>query len=171
MNRTRSISIALGLALALGFPATAAASTTITYAIAGVETAATETSGTFAGVAVASDDYGTWLATIDHARLSTSSPWTTSITGGPFRYDGVVRDITGTFTGGTLTQKTGFRGCMTQTFDVSGTMTLTAPSSGRGEFTATLTHYRKWVPGGGCVTFAASVSGTVTFTGTFAAGS
>ena len=162
MNRTRSISIALVLALALGFPATAAASTTITYAIAGVETAATETSGTFAGVAVASDDYGTWLATIDHARLSTSSPWTTSITGGPFRYDGVVRDITGTFTGGTMTQKTGFRGCARQTFDVDGTLALTAPS-GTASFVATLTHYRKWIFGQ-CVPYAASVSGTVTFT-------
>lgn len=154
---------ACGLAAALVFalvPA-AAASTSVTYTISGVEYAATSTESRFAGFAVATDDFGSWLAVVNHTELSSGSA---TITGGAFSYDGRVRDLSGTFiTGGSLTQTGGFIGCVKETFTVIGELLLTIPAGGTGLFTATLTHYRKLIFGR-CVTYAATVKGTVAFT-------
>ena len=42
--------------------APASAQTEVTYSLAGVETAATSTQGTFVGVAITLDDFGLWGA-------------------------------------------------------------------------------------------------------------
>ena len=153
---------ACGLAAALVFtlvPA-AAASPSVTYTISGVEYAATSTESRFAGVAVATDDFGSWLAVVNHTRLIGGSA---TITGGAFSYDGQVRDLSGAFTDGTLNQTGGFIGCVKETFAVNGELALTIPAGGTGLFTATLTHYRSLIFGR-CVTYAATVKGTVAFT-------
>src|SRR5579859_6221513 len=74
MNRFRRLTIAAGLSLALvSVPAISLATTPtkVTYAISGAEYAATGTVGSFAGVAVATDDYGTWQATVVHDAIPT----------------------------------------------------------------------------------------------------
>jgi len=63
------------------FSASASAqSQVVTYSLAGVETAATSTEGTFVGVAINPDDFGTWRAVVDHDPLDD----TALITGGSF---------------------------------------------------------------------------------------
>jgi hypothetical protein len=149
----------LAAALAVVLAPVIAASTSVTYAISGVEYAASSTVAKFAGVAVATDDFGTWLAVIDHTVLSGGSA---AITGGTFSYDGRIRDVQGLFTGGSLTQTGGFSGCVKETFAVAGALTVTSPT-GSGSFSATLTHFRK-VIFGRCITYAATVKGAVAFT-------
>ena len=162
LSHVRKVLSAWGLAAALAVvlaPVTAA-STPVTYAISGVEYAATSTEGKFAGVAVATDDFGTWLAVVDHTVLSDG---TATITSGTFSYDGQIRDVQGVFTGGSLTQTGGSSGCGKETFAVDGTLALAVPAGGTGLFRATLTHFRK-VLFGRCITYAATVKGIVSFT-------
>jgi hypothetical protein len=159
MDRFRRLAIAASLSLALvGVPAMTLAATQVTYAVSGVEYAATTTVGSFAGVAVATDDYGTWQATIAHSPLN-SSPAT--ITGGTFTLDGKVRDLAGTFVTGSITLLTTVT-CGKQTYSVSGSLNVTAGGSGTADFGAVLTHYRfcLW---GHPITYAATVKGSVTF--------
>lgn len=174
MNRFRRLTIAVSLSLALvSVPAMALATTDVTYAISGVEYAATTTVGSFAGVAVTvpAGDYGTWQATIFHDTLPTTTPPpnpTAKITGGSFTLDGKVRDLAGTITSGSITQTEGFTGCGRQTYNVVGTLT---PAAGTitafvtASFGAVLTHYRIWLWWvRQCKTYAATVKGSVTFT-------
>jgi hypothetical protein len=155
MNRFRKLALALSLSLALVSVPAMALAADATYAISGIEYAATATVGSFAGVAFAADDYGTWRATIAHTSLD-SSP--ASITGGSFVLDGRVRDLAGTFdNGGSITQTGGFTGCGKQTYSVAGTL-----NAGAAAFGAILTHYRIWL-WGRCITYAATVKGSVSF--------
>lgn len=156
---------AWGLAAALAVVLAPLVAASTPYAISGVEYAATDYQAKFAGVAVATDDYGTWKAVVDHTSLS-GTPLAAAITDGTFSYDGKVRDIAGTFTGGTLTQTAPFLdGCSKQTFAVKGTLAVTVTPGGTasGLFSGTLTHYRTMLFGS-CRTYAATVKGIVAFT-------
>jgi hypothetical protein len=128
--------------------------------MSGFEVAATATVGTFVGVAKSADDYGSWSASIIHTALSDAG--TASITGGPFAYHGKVRDIAGTFNGGSLVQTSGLTGCTNQTYAVTGSLALTLPSSGAAAFSAVLTHYRIRLFGR-CIVYAATVIGGADF--------
>ncbi len=145
----------LGLVLA----ASTLAASSFTYKLSGFEIAATSTVGTFVGVARAADDVGTWSASIVHTELTGGAA---NITGGTFAYDGTVRDITGTFADGSLTQISGFTGCTNQTYSVTGSLDLTAPSTGAGTFSAVLTH-RRLSLFGRCIVYSATVNGQATF--------
>jgi len=147
-----SVSVATALTV---FTTPASAQSQVTYSLAGVETAATSTQGTFAGVAF-SDDFATWAAVIQHEELDD----TASITGGTFALNGSVRDLQGIITDGEIVRLTG--SCRKETFAVTGDVLLVG--GGSGEFNVTLTHYGRRVPGGKCVTFFATVEGLITFT-------
>jgi len=136
----------------------AAAQSLVTYSLAGVETAATSTQGTFVGVARSADDFATWGAVIVHDPLDDS----VSITGGSFALNGQVRDVQGAIVGGDIVRLTNTRSCRDEKFDVSGTVVIAGGAS--GQFEVTLTHYRFRAAGGGCVTFFATVEGLITFT-------
>jgi hypothetical protein len=74
--------------------------------------------------------------------------------------------VVGTFTGGTVTVTNPGAGCTNQTFAVSGNLggvTTSTSAGGTGLFAVQLTHYRVRLFGQ-CVTFAATVAGTASFT-------
>jgi hypothetical protein len=149
--------------LALAMPsAAAAASISKTYWITGAEYSATSTVGSFAGTATGSKgDLATWQAVVEHTQLTT----TATITGG---YARLVTSnlvvIRGDFTGGTVALVSEAPGCSTQQYAVSGVLeNVTRSDSGRvgtGTFQATLTHYRVSIFGT-CITYSATVSGTI----------
>ena len=158
MVRFRRLCMAVGVLAALTvFTEPAWAQSQVTYSLAGVETAATSTEGTFVGVALARDDFGTWGAVIDHDPLASPTPF---VTGGAFAINGQVRDLQGVFTGGTITRLGG--SCRKETFAVTGDVLLS--TGGIGQFNVTLTHYGFRMPGGACVTFFATVEGLITLT-------
>jgi hypothetical protein len=142
--------------------APASAQSQVTYSLAGVETAATSTQGTFVGVAISPDDFGTWGAVVLHQPLDD----TALITGGSFAVDGQVRNLQGVISDGEIKELTG--SCRKETFDVTGHVILQdgegEPTGDVGDFEVTLTHYGQRAPGGGCVTFFATVEGLITFT-------
>ena len=162
MIRFRRLCLAAGVAAALTvFAAPASAQSQVTYALAGVETAATSTQGTFVGVAWAPDDFGTWGAVILHDPLASTAP---QLTGGGFAIDGQTRDLQGIITGGTIARLGG--SCRKEAFAVAGVVALVeggAPTGGSGEFNVKLTHYGFRVPWGGCFTYFATVEGLITF--------
>jgi hypothetical protein len=153
----------------LVLPATAgAAPASSAFQAVGTEIAFTSTQGTFVGTAVGNaGDAGSWKAIVDHTPLS-SLP--ASITGGSFtmRTTGAnfSRDsIQATFTGGSISVIDPGLGCTNQKFAVTGNLgnvATTTSSGGSGLFDVQLTHYRVSVLGH-CVTYAASVAGTATF--------
>jgi hypothetical protein len=162
MLRLRRLAAAASLSLAvIALPTVVLASTDVTYAVSGAEYAATTTVGSFAGVALASDDYGVWQAVVVHNPLPTTTGASTAITGGTFSLEGRVRDLAGGFTGGSVTL-TSDSACARQTFSVDGQLTLTAGGTGTADFAAQLTHYRIYLFGR-CITYGATVKGTVTF--------
>jgi len=65
-----------------------------------------------------------------------------------------------------VSQISGFSGCSNQQYRVQGALSGVGINggTGSGSFTATLTHYRKYVWFVGCVIYAASVSGSVSLT-------
>lgn len=149
------------LALVLAASTFATSPVSFTYKLSGVEIGATSTVARFVGVGVAADDVGTWSASVNHTGLTAGAA---TIEGGTFAYDGTVRDIAGTFTGGSLTQTSGFTGCTNQTYLVTGSLGLTSPSAGTGTFTAVLTHHRVWVRlFNRCIVYSATVKGEATF--------
>ena len=100
---------------------------------------------------------------MDHTPLGTSA----TITGGAFHLathlHGTLTAVTGDFTGGTVTQLSGFTGCVNQRYAVNGVLGDVGSGSvgsGIGTFVATLTHYRTKIFGH-CVTYSASVSGSL----------
>ena len=133
----------------------ASAQSYVTYALSGVETAATPTEGTFVGIAISPDDFGTWAALVVHDPLADD----VAITGGAFAITGQVRDLQGAITGGNIQRLNG--SCRKETFKVTGDVLLSTGDIGK--FAVTLTHYGQRVPGGGCVTFFATVEGHITF--------
>ena len=71
-----------------------------------------------------------------------------------------MRDLEGSITGGQIVRLGG--SCRRETFSVTGHVLL--PTGEFGDFEVMLTHYGRRVPGGGCVTFFATVEGLITFT-------
>jgi hypothetical protein len=154
------MAVAVTVALTV-LAAPASAQTQVTYSLAGVETAATSTQGTFVGVAISPDDFGTWAAVVIHDPLDDTVP----ITGGTFAIDGQVRNLEGLILEGEIVRRSG--SCRRETFNVTGHVVLFQdgiPTSDYGDFEVTLTHYGQRVPGRGCVTFFATVEGLITFT-------
>ena len=149
-------------AAALFISPAAAMAATSPDSVSGLEYAATSAQGRFAGIASGALP-GAWSVTVDHTPLRTSA----AITGGDFhlatRLDGTLTVVTGDFTAGTVRQLSGFTGCASQRYAVHGVLgDLGSGSAGRGTgiFAATLTHYRAKIFGQ-CVTYAASVSGSL----------
>jgi hypothetical protein len=143
-------------------PASAIAAATSSDSISGYEYAATSTQGRFVGIASGALP-GAWSVTVDHTPLGTSA----TITGGDFhlatRLDGTLTAVTGDFTGGTVSQLSGFTGCVNRRYAVNGVLGdvgFGSAGSGIGTFVVTLTHYRTKVFGH-CVTYSASVSGSL----------
>ena len=143
-------------------PAAAIAATTSADSVSGLEYAATSAQGRFVGIASGALP-GAWSVTVDHTPLGTSA----AITGGDFhlatRLDGTLTVISGHFTRGTVRQLSGFIGCASQRYAVTGVLGGVGPGSagrGTGTFAATLTHYRTEIFGQ-CVTYSASVSGSL----------
>ena len=100
---------------------------------------------------------------MDHTPLGTSA----TISGADFHLatglHGRLTAVTGDFTGGTVTQLSGFTGCVNQRYAVNGVLGdvgFGSVGSGTGTFVATLTHYRTKIFGH-CVTYSASVSGSL----------
>lgn len=142
-------------------PAPAVAQSSVTYSLAGIETAATSTQGTFVGVAQSADDVATWAAVIGHQPLDPLVD-TVAITGGSFALNGQVRDFQGVIVGGDIVRLTTGRACRNERFDVTGRVALVTGEL--GSFEVTLTHYRQRAAGGACVTFFATVDGLITVT-------
>jgi len=158
----RRVFMAAAVTAALtGLATSASAQSQITYALAGVETAATSTQGTFVGIALSHDDFGTWGAVVLHEPLDDSVP----ITGGSFAIDGKVRHLEGVISDGDVVRLAG--SCRKETFDVTGHVMLFqdgVPTDDFGDFEVTLTHYGFRTSGGGCVTYFATIEGLITFT-------
>ena len=151
----------LAAAALLISPAAAIAATS-SDSVSGFEYAATSTQGRFVGIASGALP-GAWSVTVDHTPLGTSA----TITGGDFhlatQLDGTLTAVTGGFTGGTVTQLSGFTGCVNQRYTVKGVLRDVGFGSvrrGTGTFAATLTHHRTKMFGH-CVTYAATVSGSL----------
>jgi hypothetical protein len=161
--------VVIGVALVV-FPAAAvAAPASATFQIQGVEIAFSSTRGMFVGYGEGTASEGSaWEAVVDHTPLS-SQP--VSITGGRFSMGTLslapsVDFVVGTFTGGTITEINPGTGCTKQTFRVSGTVgdvSTSTTSDGTGLFDVVLTHHRRSFFGR-CVTYAATVSGSASFT-------
>ena len=159
--RRVSMAVAVTAALTVFTAPASAQSQVVTFSLAGVETAATSTEGTFVGVAVSPDDFGTWGALVIHEPLD----GTALITGGSFVVDGQVRNLQGLISDGEIVRLTS--SCRRETFDVTGHVILLEggiATGDVGDFEVTLTHYGRRVPGGGCVTFFATIEGLITFT-------
>jgi hypothetical protein len=144
--------------------APASAASTYTDGVSGFEYAFTSDEGRFVGSAQG-DLRGFWHADVLHSPLTTSA----TITGGTFTLltsiGGSPAQVAGSFAnGGTITQISGFTGCVNQQYSLDGTLTgvgvVAGPMIGSGEFHAVLTHFRALVFGR-CVTYFATVTGMV----------
>lgn len=149
--------VAFGAAIAFG-STVASAATEITYSLAGVETGFTDTSSSFAGFASSEDgDRAFWETLIE--RTAFDEDRNAEITGGSFRLDGRLRNLAGDVVRGTIVNRTST--CRKETFIVKGDIALV--DGGSGKFRVILRHYRTRIFGQ-CVTYSATVEGTVTFT-------
>jgi hypothetical protein len=170
MRKTRrttlSVVSALGASVLL---AVVAAANSYTDNIAGGELPnATATEGQFVGTATGALP-GAWYADVKHDPLSGLPDSPASITGGSFKLATAIGHkavtVTGSFSGGTVTQTSGFDAtkCTNQTYAVDGALTNVGikRSGGSGTFKATLTHYRTLIWWLGCVTYSATVTGQV----------
>jgi hypothetical protein len=161
----RVLALALVTASVVAASATAATSAaTYSDVLNGVEIAATSTQGTFVGTASGALP-GQWAATVNHTPLSPNA----TITGGSFTVattlNGLPTLVTGSFSGGTVTFAAG-SGCTNQQFTIDGTLDHVGTwysGAGSGSFLGTLTHYRTSIFGR-CITYSASVTGSVTLT-------
>lgn len=161
------VSALLAATAVAALPLVAAASATYMDTVAGPEIFATSTQGKFVGQASGALP-GFWYANVVHTALSGGSA---TITGGTFSLATALSSqpavVTGAFSGGSVRQTGGFTGCANQTYAVSGNLIQVGPAGGAhnssGIFLATLTHYRTQFFGT-CVTYAASVAGTVSLT-------
>jgi len=143
------------------FSAPASAQSQVTYSLAGVETAATSTQGTFVGIAISPDDFGSWGAVVLHTPLNETS----LINGGTFAIDAQLRNLEGVISDGDIVRLSG--SCSRETFSVTGHVVLFqggVPTGEFGDFDVKLTHYGRRLPGFGCVTFFATIEGVITFT-------
>jgi hypothetical protein len=149
----------------VGLGAAATRGVSSAYAVAGIETSipANNTSR-FAGSALGSSgDAGVWKASVVHEALSGcpfGSGTSCAITGGSFSLSSSSGgQVSGAFTGGTVTPVSQQTPCGKQIFGVSGALSTT---SGPASFTATLMHYRTLVFRA-CVTYFATITGSVQF--------
>jgi hypothetical protein len=165
----RAFLIAALAAVALCLPAAARAAQTSSDTISGYEYYATSTDGKFAGTAAGALP-GAWNADVHHTALCLICTPTATITGGSFLLTTVLNRvptlITGSFTGGTVQVINKGANCTNQTFAVDGILGDVGTwysGDGTGSFDVTLTHYRRTIFGS-CVTYGASVAGTLTLT-------
>src|SRR5262245_65347849 len=103
MGWLRKDSIVAELVVVLTFLAGAASARAAetTYSIAGVEIAVTDTSSSFAGSALAADDFAVCQAVVERTPFDANRD--AVITGGVFTLDGHARDLQGSIVGGTVT--------------------------------------------------------------------
>jgi hypothetical protein len=165
----RTITLLAVAVLALAAPTGALAIPTYSDTISGHEYYYTSTDGRFAGTASGAQPGG-WNANVQHTKLCLSCTPTATITGGSVSLATTLHDIptlvTGEFTGGTVQVINKGANCTSETFAVHGIIGSVGPSysdHGTGTFTATLTHYRTSILGT-CVTYGASVKGTLGLT-------
>jgi hypothetical protein len=164
MRIPRTLALLVSVAAVAGLVPGAAAAASDSYAVTGLETAATSTQGTFVGRgAGSSGDRAVWRAVVIHQSLSSSCLAAgCPITGGTLK---LATDrfevVSGTFTSGAVTLASEAPGCGTQVFSVAGTL---ATTGGAGTFTVSLTHYRALIFGQ-CTAFAATVAGSVSIAG------
>jgi len=118
--RRTCVAVAVTAAVVV-FAAPALAQSPVTYSLAGVETAATSTQGTFAGVAVSPDDFGTWRAVVVHQPLAD----TAEITGGTFVLDGQLRNLQGLILDGDIVRVSG--SCRRERFRLKPICASTCP--------------------------------------------
>jgi hypothetical protein len=165
--RVPRLVLAVALAvLALCIPISASAAQSYDDTIRGFEYFATSTDGGFAGTAAGALP-GDWNADVQHTPLCLSCTPTATITGGSVLLATVLGGsptlVTGKFTDGSVQVINVGADCTNQTFAVNGTLGSVGPwfsGSGRGTFSATLTHYRYSIFGR-CITYSASVAGTL----------
>jgi hypothetical protein len=157
------------MVLAFAVATSAARAQTYTSTIRGYEYYATSTNGKFAGEA-SGLLAGYWNTDVQHTPLCISCTRTATITGGSFSLattlDGASTLVTGKFTGGTVQVKNVGTNCSDQTFAVDGVLGSLGPwysGTGSGSFSVMLTHYRRLLFGS-CITYSASVSGTISLT-------
>jgi hypothetical protein len=157
-SAARLVLVLLSTAMLAAAVAVAPASAATTDQVAGIETAATSSTGTFFGVLL--NEFGTWQTTIVHADLNKAPGGATALTGGSF----TVSPLFGTASGGTITggqivaQAPNGDVFCTQQFVGGGTIQA---ASGTGSFQVTLTHYG-FISNGVCNAFFASVTGSIT---------
>ena len=155
--------LAVVLTTATLFASPVRAASTYSDRVSGFETYASSTEGRFSGVA-AGDLPGWWSTVVLHAPLSGRKP--AAITGGSFDLETVLdwspENVSGSITGGSVTQVAGFRGCANQQYEVVGTLSSVGlgGGGGTGTFDLTLTHYRTSVFGH-CFTYSATVTGAI----------
>lgn len=169
MSSRRLIIFLIAAFTLLVTPATAAAAQTYGDTVSGYEYAFTSTDGRFAGTASGALP-GPWNADVQHTPLCLSCTPTATITGGSFSlattHNGLPALVSGAFVGGTVQVTNPGSNCTNQTFAVDGILGNVgwwSSGSGSGRFTVTLTHYRHSVFGR-CVTYGASVRGTLSLT-------
>jgi hypothetical protein len=169
MNLQRLIILlAATLALLVAAP-TAIAAQSYSDTVSGYEYAFTSTDGKFAGSASGSLP-GAWNADVQHTPLCLSCTPTATITSGSFSLattrEGAPALVSGDFVGGTVQVTNPGASCTNQTFAVHGILGHVgwwSAGSGSGTFNVTLTHYRRSIFGR-CVSYAASVRGTLLVT-------
>lgn len=169
MQKLLTFSLIVAVVAAVVAPARAAASSTYSDTLSGYEYWASSSEGKFAGTASGSLP-GSWNADVQHTALCLSCEPTATITGGSFSLSTVIDYlptlVTGRFTGGTVQVINSGTNCTNQTFVVNGVLSNVGAwwsGSGSGAFAVTLTHYRHYVFGS-CVTYGASVAGTLSVT-------
>jgi hypothetical protein len=160
------IALAAVLAAAAVPGAGAATGVSTKYSVVGIETSIpTNNTSTFGGSAVgSSNDLALWKAAVVHQALS-NCPFGTNtscaITGGTFALQSSAGGtLAGTFVGGKVTPISQGTPCGNQVFGVTGSL---ATNHGPGTFAATLTHYRTSLFGT-CITYFATITGSVTLT-------
>src|SRR5213595_3370607 len=168
MTMPRLFLLVLLALVAAALPAAASSAPSTIFKIIGYEYAFTSTVGSFAGNGNG-DAGGTayWNATVKHDRLG-SDP--TYVNGGPFgmaiRGPGSSVDaVVGTFThhGGKITTLDRGANCTNQKYlvaDALKAVSTSTTSNGSGNFSVTLTHFRRRLLGR-CIAYKARVSGKV----------
>ena len=94
-----------------------------------METAATSTQGTFVGIAISPDDFGTFGAVVLQTPLDEPSPL---VNGGEFAIDGQLRNLEGLISDGEIVRLSG--SCSRETFNVTGHVILFQNGIPTGEF-------------------------------------
>jgi hypothetical protein len=149
--------VALAVGLLAAEPGLARAATSYTDSVSGAEVAATSTQGTFVGTAWGQLP-GYWKAVIQHTPLSPDA----DVTGG-YVYLASYITVTGDIDNGSVTL-TYSSGCSNQYYEVHLELSNVhggGKTGGTGTFAGTLVHKRTLLFGR-CVTYGASVSGTLT---------